>query len=216
MPTAAGAPFEHHQIPSDLSGLRIAIGVAKQQQSLGARPVMLGGPGVDTSAAHVEAVQQLNGGTPHLNGANGVGGVGIQSELARLRFQVDSLKEENRLQAEELRAALGALSPEAAGTGAAEVPLQLRVQAMQAELQDARMRAQQCAGMAAARQSEVEASQRQVSHGPQPATLRVHVHVVAAALGCSSLLAHVVGAPHLGRWRRCRRSCRHCRWRARS
>ena len=156
-PSQPGTAFEHHQIPADLAGLRLAIGAVKQQQRDGAAPVMLGGAGVGTaSLAHAAAVQ-----SPPPNGA---GGPAIQSELARLRFQVDHLKEENALMQAELQASLGVLvGPDMQTAAGAEVPLQLRVQAQAAELQDARLRAQQSAGVAAARQRELESLQQQAA-----------------------------------------------------
>ena len=93
------------------------------------------------------------GSTPHAhringfaNGDYGGGGGGssssaVQSELARLRFQVDQLKEENAQQAQELQQAMGVLSMNGESVGGAELSLQVRVQAQQAELQDARLRA---------------------------------------------------------------------------
>ena len=91
-PSSASAAFEQHQIPSDLGGLRSAIGAVKQQQREGLRPVMLGGPGTNTiHLAHVVAAHHEPS-TP-LNGESAGGGPAIQAELARLRFQVDHLKE---------------------------------------------------------------------------------------------------------------------------
>ena len=59
--------------------------------------------------------------------------------------------------------ALATLGGGASGGGQGVVPLQLRVQAQQAELNDAKMRAQQSAGVAQARQREMEALQQQVA-----------------------------------------------------
>ena len=148
-PSSPAAPFEHHQIPSDLAGLQLAIGAAKQQQREGLRPVLLGTPGTATvhlahhAATRHDAIEPFHGG--------GGGGPAIQAELARLTFQVDQLREENAQVTAELQAARGVLvGPEAAGGaagGSDAVPLPLRVQALTAELQDARLRAQQATGV---------------------------------------------------------------------
>ena len=50
---------------------------------------------------------------------------------ARLRFQVDQLKDENALQASELSTALGVLVGPDKPTGGADLPLLVRVQAQQ-------------------------------------------------------------------------------------
>ena len=96
------------------------------------------------------------------------GSSAVQSELARLRFQVDHLREENALQAAELAAAQGVLGAELESASASahpttSMPLQLRVQAQKAELHDAKLRAQQATGVAAARQRELESLHSQLA-----------------------------------------------------
>ncbi len=84
---------EQHQIPTDLGHLRSGIDARKQYMS---------------SAAGFVAQHQA----PSFNDAASLASAGpaVQSELARLRFQLDSLREENAAQAAELSAASGALA----------------------------------------------------------------------------------------------------------
>lgn len=150
---APSPSMDVHQIPSNLRALRAGIDAAKLQQARGAPPTITGAGqprnGAASAPTHTPASALLNGHSAT-----------VQAELARLRFQVDQLKEENAMLQSELQSAAGVLvGSEHAAT--AEVPLQLRVQAQQAELQDARLRAQQSAGVAAARQRELEACQQQ-------------------------------------------------------
>ena len=205
-PGSAAEQQQKAQIPKDLEDLRLALAAAKETQGTGARPVLTQqGQGGALTKPGADALQTPYGGaTPYTNG-NGSGygagtnggtngaGMAIQAELARLRFQVDHLKEENARVHAELDAAKAVLvGPEAAigissaacsgplssstalatlgggasGGGQGVVPLQLRVQAQQAELNDAKMRAQQSAGVAQARQREMEALQQQVAAAP--------------------------------------------------
>jgi hypothetical protein len=131
---------EQHNIPSDLAALRTAIGAAqkKQQDGLGGMLQSSDALGNRLAAPVARPEAALNGGSA------------VQSELARLRFQVDHLREENAMQAAELAAAQGVLAQSGGQSqpSAPEMPLQMRVQALQAELHDARLRAQHSTGVA--------------------------------------------------------------------
>ena len=133
------------------------MGAVKMMHESGMRPTMVGtGDGGSTPHAH-----RING---FANGDVGAAAAALrrQSELARLRARSINSKE-NAQQAQELQQAMGVLSTNSESVGGAELSLQVRVQAQQAELQDARLRAQQSAGVAAARQREMESLQKQVS-----------------------------------------------------
>jgi hypothetical protein len=162
-PASTATTMENHQIPGNLSALRTAIGATKMMHERGMKPTIVG-TGQDGGASRYGNGHASHGhlGAPAASSA-------VQSELARLRFQVDHLKEENAMQQKELQQALSVLGGGEGGAGGGlaggfgEMPLQVRVQAQQAELQDARMRAQQSAGVAAARQREMESLQQQVA-----------------------------------------------------
>ena len=147
------AAQENHQIPTNINVLRTAIG---------ARKMLIHDHSF--APAIVSHSKGYEGASINQEGNNGDQRSAVQSELARLRFQVNHLREENALQRAELQAALGVfVGPEEAVSRGAELPLQLRVQAQQAELHDARQRAQQSAGVAAARQREMESLQQQMA-----------------------------------------------------
>lgn len=133
-----GPDIDSHNIPSDLSALRSAIGAVRKHQDDG---VGVCGPGIKLAPTNTAGTRPEGG----LNGRNVV-----QSELARLRFQIDHLREENAVQTAELAAVQGVLAGPGQSLGEAmpEMPLQIRLQAQQAELHDARLRSQQATGVA--------------------------------------------------------------------
>lgn len=104
-PNSAAAALEQHQIPSDLEALRSAMGTAKQQQQRGVGGVL------QRVLSDVPPKAALPAAASRGDAALAMGSSSaVQSELARLRFQVDHLREENALQAAELQAAQGVLS----------------------------------------------------------------------------------------------------------